>query len=56
MDNVFVPFYTTKEHGSGIGLVLSRQIIMNHGGDLTLTNRTDKQGTKATVYLPTNTS
>jgi len=52
MDNLFVPFYTTKENGSGIGLVLSRQIIINHGGDLTISNRVDNIGAKATVYLP----
>jgi two-component system nitrogen regulation sensor histidine kinase NtrY len=51
-DNLFVPFYTTKENGSGIGLVLSRQIINNHGGDLTISNRLDDIGAKATVYLP----
>ena len=42
--NLFVPFYTTKETGSGIGLALSRQIISNHQGELTLTNRTDLTG------------
>ncbi|MFT5758469.1 MAG: two-component system nitrogen regulation sensor histidine kinase NtrY [Alteromonadaceae bacterium] len=51
-DNLFIPFYTTKEEGSGIGLVLSRQIIINHGGDLTINNRVDKEGVKATIYLP----
>jgi two-component system nitrogen regulation sensor histidine kinase NtrY len=42
--NLFVPFYTTKETGSGIGLALSRQIIANHQGELTLTNRADLAG------------
>ncbi len=51
-DNLFIPFYTTKSEGSGIGLVLSRQILFNHGGDLTLTNRPDEQGAIATVSLP----
>ena len=51
-DNLFVPFYTTKPKGSGIGLVLSRQILFNHGGDLTLANRTDEQGAIATLSLP----
>jgi signal transduction histidine kinase len=36
MENVFVPFYTTKEHGSGIGLSLSRQIMKLHGGTISV--------------------
>ena len=53
--NLFVPFYTTKETGSGIGLALSRQIISNHQGELTLNNRTDladTSGAVATITLP----
>jgi len=50
--NLFVPFYTTKETGSGIGLALSRQIITNHQGELTLDNRIDKNGAVATISLP----
>lgn len=53
-DNLFVPFYSTKKQGSGIGLVLSRQIIMNHDGDLLLQNRQDKTGGIASIYLPLN--
>lgn len=53
LDNIFVPFYTTKLEGSGIGLVLSRQIISNHGGDLSIANRTDKCGVEASIVLPT---
>ncbi|MFY8329107.1 sensor histidine kinase [Pseudoalteromonas sp. ZZD1] len=34
VDMIFVPFFTTKQQGSGIGLSLSRQIMLNHGGDL----------------------
>src|SRR3979490_1707023 len=50
--NLFVPFFTTKQGGSGIGLVLSRQIAEAHGGELTLRNRTDKQGCEARLRLP----
>jgi len=56
LDNLFVPFYSTKENGSGIGLVLSRQIIINHGGDLTINNRADHNGSQAIIYLPSNSS
>ena len=50
--NLFVPFFTTKQGGSGIGLVLSRQIAEAHGGELTLKNRSDKQGCEARLRLP----
>ena len=51
--NLFVPFFTTKTHGSGIGLVLSRQIAEAHGGSLTLENRPDGvRGCRATLRLP----
>jgi nitrogen fixation/metabolism regulation signal transduction histidine kinase len=50
--NVFVPFYTTKPAGSGIGLVLSRQIAEAHGGSLELSNRADQRGCTVTVSLP----
>lgn len=51
-DNLFVPFYTTKPQGSGIGLVLCRQIIEAHRGQLTLTNRRNVQGCHAIITLP----
>jgi PAS domain S-box-containing protein len=50
--DVFVPFYTTKDHGSGIGLTLSRQIAEAHGGSLTLENHPGKPGCRATLKLP----
>jgi two-component system, NtrC family, nitrogen regulation sensor histidine kinase NtrY len=50
--NLFVPFFTTKPEGSGIGLVLCRQIAENHGGTLTLENRQDASGCVATLRLP----
>ena len=50
--NLFVPFFTTKPGGSGIGLVLSRQIAEGHGGALTLENRADGTGCVATLRLP----
>jgi signal transduction histidine kinase len=50
--NLFVPFFTTKPSGSGIGLVLSRQIAEAHGGTLTLENRADRQGCRAILRLP----
>ena len=50
--NLFVPFFTTKPSGSGIGLVLSRQIAESHGGTLTLQNRHDGHGCEAKLILP----
>lgn len=50
--NLFVPFFTTKPHGSGVGLFFSRQIAEAHGGTLTLGNRTEGSGAVATLRLP----
>jgi nitrogen fixation/metabolism regulation signal transduction histidine kinase len=50
--NLFVPFFTTKAVGTGIGLVLSRQIAEAHGGSLTLQNRRSGPGCEARVRLP----
>jgi two-component system, NtrC family, nitrogen regulation sensor histidine kinase NtrY len=52
--NLFVPFFTTKPGGSGIGLVLSRQIAEAHGGTLTLENREGFRGCEARLRLPLN--
>ena len=49
--NLFVPFFTTKPNGSGIGLVFSRQVAEAHGGGLTLHNRADRRGCVARLRL-----
>lgn len=51
-ENLFVPFYTTKAAGSGIGLALAQQIARAHGGDISLVNREDAGGARAIVRLP----
>jgi len=50
--NAFVPFYTTKPQGSGIGLVLCRQIAEGHGGSVELANRAEQRGCIVSVRLP----
>ena len=50
--NIFVPFFSTKPGGSGIGLTLSRQIAEAHDGSLDLANRTDRTGARASLFLP----
>jgi len=51
-DNLFVPFYTTKPGGTGIGLVLAQQIALGHSGSVQLVNRTDRHGCMACLRLP----
>ncbi|MDE3199445.1 MAG: GHKL domain-containing protein, partial [Acidobacteriota bacterium] len=51
-ENLFVPFYTTKPRGSGVGLALAQQIARAHGGEIRLVNREDGSGACATVQLP----
>jgi nitrogen fixation/metabolism regulation signal transduction histidine kinase len=51
-DNLFVPLYTTKENGSGLGLALCRQIVEAHDGNLTISNRSGARGCEVTIELP----
>lgn len=51
-DNLFVPFYTTKPDGQGIGLILCRNIIEQDGGQLTLSNNKEGPGARACIRLP----
>jgi len=55
-ENLWVPFFTTKPDGTGIGLVLSREIIENHGGAIALENRQDARGCIAWVRIPIGAS
>jgi signal transduction histidine kinase len=50
-DTIFEPFYTTKENGTGMGLVIARKIIMDHNGSLELISK-DHFGTVFRIHLP----
>ncbi|WP_297094819.1 ATP-binding protein [uncultured Draconibacterium sp.] len=50
MDKIFVPFFTTKENGSGIGLSISRQIMQLHGGSLKMSSVPDKYTSAVLVF------
>jgi len=52
LENLFVPFYTTKKQGQGIGLSLCQNIIDQHGGRLSLVNNKNKVGATAKILLP----
>ena len=51
-ENLFVPFYTTKREGAGVGLVLCRQIAAGHHGHVSVANRSDGPGAVARLVLP----
>ncbi|HDS1834922.1 TPA: histidine kinase, partial [Stenotrophomonas maltophilia] len=51
-ENLFIPFYTTKKDGNGIGLALARQIMDAHGGRIDLDNRVGVRGAVARIELP----
>lgn len=51
-DNVFTPFFTTKQHGEGIGLAVCRQIVCNHGGFIGAETTSGGQGARFTLRLP----
>jgi signal transduction histidine kinase len=50
LERIFVPFFTTKKNGSGIGLSLCKQIIMNHGGEISIESE-DGKGSTAKIRI-----
>ena len=52
VERVFVPFHSRRSGGTGLGLSIARKIVVAHGGEITIANRTDGRGAVATVRLP----
>jgi signal transduction histidine kinase len=50
MENIFIPFFTTKKNGSGIGLALTKQIVLLHGGSIKV-NSSPGEGARFSIYL-----
>jgi signal transduction histidine kinase len=51
MGNLFQPFFTTRKTGTGLGLLIVRRIVREHGGEIDIESR-EGQGTKVTLFLP----
>jgi signal transduction histidine kinase len=51
MSNMFQPFFTTRQTGTGLGLLIVRRIVREHGGEIELESR-EGEGTKVTIHLP----
>ena len=56
LDNLFVPLYSTKQNGQGIGLSFCRNVIEHHKGSITLANNANGVGVTVSIYLPLNSS
>ena len=52
LQNIFNPFFTTKTHGTGLGLTVSKKVVEDHSGSISV--RSDEAGTIFTVWLPLN--
>jgi signal transduction histidine kinase len=51
MENIFVPFYTKKKKGTGLGMAIAKTIVESHSGKLMILSRTG-QGTEFVIHLP----